>query len=178
MILKHLCQGPLGSLAVNARWRPWTVWPESADLNPQNTIGTSENDQEKRETHWQAKFKRCTRIEDTLKSRDICIFTLVVVFRRLWYFETLGRQHPNSPIAKGFQFIFYAKLYIFSSFKWTRNLHGLQPLNPECTSFSPDRLNTEPQPPLKMFRCDDETFRLTLDHIKDIPNHRDKWRTP
>ena len=58
MILKHLCQGPLGSLAVNARWRPWTVWPESADLNPQNTIGTSENDQEKRETHWQAKFKR------------------------------------------------------------------------------------------------------------------------
>ena len=121
---------------------------------------------------------KCTRIEDTLKSRDICIFTLVVVFRRLWYFETLGRQHPNSPIAKGFQLIFYAKLYIFSSFKWTRNLHGLQPLNPECTSFSPDRLNTEPQPPLKMFRCDDETFRLTLDHIKDIPNHRDKWRTP
>ena len=125
---------------------------------------------------------KCTRIEDTLKSRDICIFTLVVVFRRLWYLsrdtwrkdakiQTLSSQKISN-------WFFYDKLYIFSSFQWTRNLHGLQPLNPKCTSFSPDGLDNEPQPPFKMFRCDNEIFPLTLPYQRHPKPPRYKWRTP
>ena len=87
------------------------------------------------------------------------------------------RQNPNSLLAKDFKLIFYDKLYIFSSFQWTRNLHGLQPLNPKCTSFSPDGLDNEPQPPFKMFRCDKLSlimrYFLWHYHIKDTQNHRD-----
>ena len=46
------------------------MWPESADLDPQNIIGTSESDQEKTETHSREDTWKCTRIEDTLDSRE------------------------------------------------------------------------------------------------------------
>ena len=46
------------------------MWPESADLDPQNIIGTSESDQEKTETHSREDTWKCTRIEDTLNSRE------------------------------------------------------------------------------------------------------------
>ena len=57
------------------------MWPESADLDPQNIIGTSESDQEKTETHSREDTWKCTRIEDTLK-QETFVFLLW-----LWYLE-------------------------------------------------------------------------------------------
>ena len=151
----------------------------------------------KRETHWQLEFKRrhlewkCTRIEDTLKSRDICILPLVLVFvpKKImisWKLYSIlkkrhsekRRQTPNSPLAKEVkQKYVKLKIVFFSSFERTRNLR-LQPLDPECTSFSPDRLDTEPEPPFKMFRCNHEIFPLTIPNQWHPKPLRYKWGTP
>ena len=137
-------------------------------------------------TDWRHfKFKRghLKMYTDWRYFKDICIFTLVVVFRRLWLYLSRDTWRKDAKIQtlssqKISNWFFYDKLYIFSSFQWTRNLHGLQPLNPKCTSFSPDGLDNEPQPPFRMFRCDNEIFPLTLPYQRHPKPPRYKWRTP
>ena len=136
-------------------WHMWE-WSRERHIDRQNSREDTWNEYVHGFRHFKTKrhlyFSFCCGI---CPREDDDIMEIVLHFEKRH--SEKRRQTPNSPLAKEvkqkydkFKIVFHlSELGIYA---------GLQPLDPECTSFSPDGLDTEPQPPFKMFSCDDETL--------------------